>query len=203
MALAGFLALSEEVHGYVLAALALADPLFARHPVMGAVLFVCLAALSAVLVFFSGLLLVPVGVQTWGEVGCFLLLWSGWVLGGLVTYSVGRRFGRPLVRRLLPVDAAARYEALIPEGSSFLTAVMVQLAFPSDVSGYFFGLLGCRARVYLGALVIAELPYALGAVYLGAAFINRQYWLLLSAAAVAAVAFAWGRRRRRGRAATG
>jgi len=203
VALAGFLALSKEVHGQILAALALADPLFARHPVLGAILFVGLAALSAVLVFFSGLLLVPVGVQTWGQAGCFLLLWCGWVMGGLVTYSVGRYLGRPFVQRLLSVGAVAHYEALIPEGSSFLTATMVQLAFPSDVSGYFFGLLGYQARVYLGALVFAELPYALGAVYLGTAFINRQYWLLLSAAAVAAAAFAWGRRRRRNRATPG
>ena len=145
---------------------------------LGAVLFVGLAALSAVLVFFSGVLLVPVGVQTWGEAGCFLLLWCGWVLGGLVTYSVGRHLGRPFVRRLLSAGAVARYEALIPAGGSFLTATLVQLAFPSDISGYFFGLLGYQARVYLGALVFAELPYALGTVYLGAAFLQRQYWLL-------------------------
>lgn len=200
VALSGFLALSEDVHGQILAALALADPLFAGHPGMGAILFVGLAALSAVLVFFSGMILVPVGVQTWGQTGCFLLLWCGWVLGGLVTYSVGRRFGRPFIQWLLPTGAVARYEFLIPKGGSFLTATLVQLALPSDVSGYFFGLLGYQARVYFGALVLAELPYALGTVYLGHAFIHRQYWLLLSAAAVAVAAFVWFRRRRCSRA---
>jgi uncharacterized membrane protein YdjX (TVP38/TMEM64 family) len=203
VAVAGFLSLSEEVHRQILAALALADPLFARHPVLGAVFFVGLAALSAVLVFFSGVLLVPVGIQTWGQAGCFLLLWCGWVLGGLVTYFVGRRLGRPFARRWLSAGAVARSEALIPAGGSFLTATLIQLAFPSDISGYFFGLLGYQARVYAGALVFAELPYALGAVYLGAAFIHRQYWLLLAAAAVAVAAFAWSRRRCRRRAALG
>ena len=204
VALAAFLTLSEKVHGQILAVLALADPLFARHPVLGAFLFVGLAAISAMAVFFSGVILVPVGVRTWGETGCFLLLWCGWVLGGLVTYAVGRRLGRPFVRRLLSVGAVARCEALIPEGGSFLTATLIQLVSPSDVSGYFFGLLGYQARVYLGALVFAEFPYALGAVYLGAAFINRQYsWLLLLAAVVAAAAFVWDRRRRRNRAALG
>lgn len=199
VALLGFVTLSETVHARILAVLALADPLFARHPVLGAVVFVVLAALSAALVFFSGVVLVPVGVQTWGEPGCFLLLWGGWILGGLGTYFLGRRFGRPFVRRMLPEGSVARYEALIPKGGSFVTATLVQLALPSDVSGYFFGLLGYEAHVYVGALVVAELPYALGAVYLGAAFIDRQYWLLLSAAAVAAGAFAWTRWRRRKR----
>jgi uncharacterized membrane protein YdjX (TVP38/TMEM64 family) len=201
VSLGAVLALSEEVHRQIVAAFALAEPVFARDPVFGAVLYVGLAALSAVMVFFSGVLLVPVGIHTWGRAGCFLLLWCGWVLGGLVTYAIGRHFGRPFVRRLLSVGAVSRYEAFIPAGGSFLTATLLQLALPSDVSGYFFGLLGYQAHVYLGALLFAELPYALGAVYLGSAFIQRQYWLLLAAAAIAVAAFAWSRRRRRRRAA--
>lgn len=196
---AAVVALSEGVHARFVAAFALAEPLFGRDPVLGAFLFVLLAALSAVMVFFSGVVLVPVGIHTWGPIGCFLLLWGGWVLGGLVTYLVGRHLGRPVVRRLLSPGAVSRYEAAIPASGSLLTATLVQLALPSDVSGYFFGLLGYEARIYLGALAIAELPYALGAVYLGSAFIERQHWLLIAAAAIAVVAFAWCRLRRRRR----
>jgi len=197
VAAAGLLALSEELHGQLVASLALADPLFARHSVTGALLFVAFAALSAILVFFSSVLLVPVGVRTWGEVGCFLLLWLGWFLGGLVTYNVGRHLGRPVVRRMLTEDKMARYERFIPRGGSFLTATLVQLALPSDVSGYFFGLLGYQARVYLGALACAELPYALGTVFLGSAFIRREYGLLLSASAVAIAVLVLLRQHRR------
>ena len=60
---------------------------------------------------------------------------------------------------------------------------------PSDISGYFFGLLGYRARVYLGSLALAELPYAFGTVYLGNAFVERQYVLLLVAASLGLVLF--------------
>ena len=192
-------ALSEDVHARIVAALALAEPVFAREPVLGVLLYVALAALSAVMVFFSGVILVPVGIHTWGRTGCFFLLWGGWVLGGLVTYGIGRHLGRPVVRRLLSPAAVSRYEAAVPAGGSLFTATMVQLALPSDVSGYFFGLLGYQARVYLGALALAELPYALGAVYIGSAFIERQYWMLIVAAAVALAAFAWARHRRRHR----
>ena len=203
ISLAAILALSAEMHARIVAAFALVEPLFARDPVLGVLLYVGLAALSAVMVFFSGVLLVPVGIHAWGRVGCFLLLWLGWVLGGLVTYAMGRILGRPFVRRMISPATAARYEAFIPAGGSLLTATLLQLALPSDVAGYFFGLLGYRARVYLGALVLAELPYALGAVYLGSAFIKRQYWLLLLAAAVTVGAFAWSRLHRRNRAGIG
>jgi uncharacterized membrane protein YdjX (TVP38/TMEM64 family) len=200
VSLGAVVALSAEAHARIVAAFALVEPLFAQHPVRGVLLYVGLAALSAVMVFFSGILLVPVGIHAWGHAWCFVLLWFGWVLGGLVTYSMGRHLGRPFVRRLLSPATISRYEAFIPSGGSFVTATLLQLALPSDVSGYFFGLLGYEARVYLGALVVAELPYALGAVYLGSAFIQRQYWLLLLAAAIAVGAFLWSRRRRHGRA---
>ena len=81
-----------------------------------------------------------------------------------------------------------RYENRIPEKGSFVTAVLVQLAVPSDVSGYFFGLLGYPLRIYFGALMLTEIPYALGTVFLGSAFIQKQYALLLSASGVALVA---------------
>lgn len=189
----GFLASSDTVHDQIAAAIALAEPVMAQHRVLGALIFMGLAALSAMLLFVSGVLLVPIGVQTWGETGCFLLLWSGWCLGGLITYSIGRRLKRPAVRRMLRNGMIARYESRIPEGGSFLTAVLVQLAVPSDVSGYFFGLLGYPLRIYLGALMLAELPYALGTVFLGNAFMQKQYVLLLSAAAMVLVALglAW------------
>jgi uncharacterized membrane protein YdjX (TVP38/TMEM64 family) len=166
-------------------------------PVLGTVLFVLLAALSAMLVFFSGLLLVPIGIQVWGPAGCFLLLWSGWFLGGVITYSIGRHFGRPVVLRMLSEKKMARYENRVPPATSFVAATLAQLALPSDISGYFFGLLGYRARIYLGSLALAELPYAFGTVYLGNAFVERQYMLLLAAAALGLVLFAvlWVRSR--------
>lgn len=195
----GLLALSDTVHNQIVSVIALAEPMISQHRVLGALIFMALAALSAMLVFFSGVLIVPIGVQTWGETGCVFLLWSGWCLGGLVTYAIGRRLKRPAVQRMLPGGVFDRYENRIPEGGSFVTAVLVQLAVPSDVSGYFFGLLGYPLRVYFGALMLAELPYALGTVFLGNAFMQKQYVVLLSAAAVVLVALGlawlWWRRR--------
>ncbi len=195
--IAALLAYSEDIHRQVITVIALAEPVIATSPVFGAIIFVLLAALSAMLVFFSGLLLVPIGIEAWGPLVCFLLLWSGWFLGGVITYSVGRRFGRPAVLRLLSEEKMARYENRIPQSGSFVTALFTQLVLPSDITGYFFGLLGYPARVYLGSLALAELPYALAAVYLGTAFMERQYLLLVSIGTLGLLIFGvvWLRRR--------
>ena len=176
---AAALALSSDVHQGIVGLIALAGPLIARSPLVGALVFVLLSALSAMVVFFSGLLLVPVGVQVWGPVVCFLLLWCGWFLGGLATYLVGRFLGRPAVQRLLTKDRVTYYEAHLPHIHTLGGSLLAQLAFPSDVTGYFFGLLKVPAPLYLGGLLLAELPYALGTVYAGAAFVERQYLVLL------------------------
>ncbi|MEO8445249.1 MAG: VTT domain-containing protein [Gammaproteobacteria bacterium] len=194
---AALLAYSEEIHQQVVRVIALVEPVIAAWPIAGALLFVLLAAVSAILVFFSSLLLVPLGIQAWGPLPCFLLLWSGWFLGGVVTYTIGRYLGRPAVRRMLTAGEIARYESHIPKVGSLATAALTQLMLPSDISGYFFGLFGYPARIYLGGLALAELPYALGTVYLGSAFVQRQYLLLLAAAALGIVilGIAWWRRR--------
>ena len=77
-----------------------ARPVIRAHPVGGAVLFVLLSAASAWLAFFSSALLVPVAVYSWGRTVTIVLLWLGWMLGGVCAYGMGRVFGRPLVHGL-------------------------------------------------------------------------------------------------------
>ena len=199
LALAALVASSSVVHEQFIAGLDFTGRLMVEHPVPGAVVFVLMSALSAMLMFFSSVLLVPIGIQAWGEAGCFLLLWAGWALGGVTTYAIGRWFGRPMIERMLTREQIASYEGRVPQQESFWTALLVQLAFPSDVVGYFFGLLRYRRRVYFAALLCAEFPYAFGTVFLGSAFVERRYSLLLGGAMVAAGLLAWQwRMRRRG-----
>lgn len=198
LALAALLALSAGVHERIIDLVTLVDDLVADWPVAAAVVFVALAALSAMLVLFSGAVLVPVGIEAWGELGCCLLLWSGWWLGGVATYAIGRGFGRPVIARLLPSTSLAQYEDRIGRAGSFGSTLLVLAGLPSDVVGYFFGLARFPVGRYLLALALAELPYAFGTVFLGAAFLERRLLPLLLGAAVALGALAWHQHRRRG-----
>ncbi len=188
---AGLIAWSAGLHRLIVQAVEASAPIFANHPVSGALLFIGLAAVSAAVVFFSNVVLVPFGVHVWGEAGCFLLLWIGWFLGGVVTYTIGRQFGRPIVRWVLPPDRMAEYEARIPPSPTFLPVLLAQLALPSEAAGYLFGLIRVPARTYLVALAVAEVPYAVGTVLLGAAFFHREYGLLLSLALAGLLLLSW------------
>lgn len=186
---------SAPLHARVTGLIAYAQPAIDAHPIWGAVVFTALAAISSMLMFVSSVALVPLGVGAWGAPLTVLLLWTGWFIGGILTFSIGRHLGQPIVRRMLSVAQMERYGHIAAPNAPFATVLLIQLAVPSDVAGYFFGIAGIRRRVFLPALALAELPYALGSVYLGAAFLERNTAALLGVGAVVIAMALWQWRR--------
>jgi uncharacterized membrane protein YdjX (TVP38/TMEM64 family) len=178
---------SDDLHRSLLDVLGTASKLIAARPVLGAVLFVVLSALSAMLAFVSSAVLVPVALYAWGETACAALLWLGWILGGVTAYNLGRWLGRPVVHWLLPTHTLDRYEDRISKQTPFGLIVLLQLALPSEVPGYLLGLVRYPFGRYLLALALAELPYAVGTVYLGESFLERRLVLLLALGVLGAV----------------
>ena len=162
------------VHDAVMAIVGRVSPLVGVHPVGGPIVFVALAAISSLFMFVSSVPLVPVGVDAWGAVNTTLLIWAGWFVGGILAYLIGRSLGEQVVRRLLSRGQWGRYAHVASHDMAFWRVLAVQLAVPSDIAGYFFGIAGVRFRVFLLALAIAEIPYAIGTVYLGTAFLERN-----------------------------
>ncbi len=190
--LAGLLSL-ESVHDWIRQALAWAAPIATSHPVLGPAMFVLLAALSAVLAFFSSAIVVPAAVYAWGRPATACLLWLGWWLGGVVTYALGRGLRAPAIRALAQAPALEKHLPRLPDRLDWPMVLLMQLALPSEVPGYLCGMMKVRFAVYASALALAELPYAAGAVLAGDSIVHgRATWLLaLGAAAALAMALAY------------
>lgn len=156
------------------------DDIIAAHEVGGAVLFVVLSALSAMLAFFSTAVVVPVAVTAWGKLLTILLLWGGWLLGGCASYSIGRFFGRRVVRWFISEEKLRPYAEWFTGNVRFLHVLLFQFALPSEIPGYVLGLAAYRFRTYLAALMIVEMPFAIGAVYLGESFLQRNIVLMIA-----------------------
>lgn len=190
---------SDDLHAGLLRLLGTVEPVIAHHPVLGAVAFVAAAAVSAMLAFFSTAVLVPVAVEAWGVPLTMGLLWTGWMLGGVGAYAIGRYLGRPVVRRFASDAVLARYEDRISAHAPFGVVLLFLLVLQSEVPGYVLGL----ARYGLGrfalALALAEVPYAVLTVYVGTSLVERRLALLLAAGAATllliGVAFAFLRKR--------
>jgi uncharacterized membrane protein YdjX (TVP38/TMEM64 family) len=174
-----FLLSFDAVYENLQRALSAAEPSIAAHPRLGAVAFVLLAAVSAILAFFSSALLLPAAVFTWGTTVTFGLLWLGWLLGGLGTYALGRGLRRPRGKVSTTSSKLDFYLQRAPGEVTFALVLLLCLALPSEIPGYLCGYLGVRIRTYVPALAMAELPYAIGAVVLGDGVAHRHIgWLV-------------------------
>ena len=176
----------EPLHDALLQLLAASEPIIAAHPVVGMLLFVLLSALSAMVAFFSSALLVPVAVYSWGQPATMLLLWVGWLLGGLCAYAIGFGLGRPLLKTMGATRLLDFYRDRLPGQVPFALVLLLQLALPSEIPGYLFGLLRVRVRTYLAALALAELPFVVGTVLVGDSVVEQRGGMLLLLGAVGA-----------------
>ena len=185
------LVLAPPVHAWLLSLFDWAAALIEQRAMWGMIVFVFLAGISAMVAFLSSAVLVPVAIEAWGPSTCFVLLWIGWFSGGLAGYAIGRFVGRPAVELLVSSRTVARYEKWTSSRKTLAPMLLLQLAVPSDLASYLFGLVRCRFPVFALALALAEVPYALGAVYLGASFLERRIVPLVALGIAAVVLSLW------------
>jgi uncharacterized membrane protein YdjX (TVP38/TMEM64 family) len=198
-----FIAASAGLHGMVERAFDTVGGLLGRHPVTGTLAFTGLAALSAMLAFFSSAVVVPVGVQHWGGLLPGVLLWAGWLVGGAASYAIGRCFGARVMGLLVSPTRISYYEERVGRLASFETLLLFQSAVPSEIPGYVLGTVRGPFLKYLAVQALAELPYAVGAVLLGDGFLRRQYALMVLLGLLGIGAFTWSGRRLHRRIAAG
>jgi len=170
---------SDALHAALLDVLEASEALIAHSPIIGATLFIAFAAVSAMLAFVSIAFIVPVAVYSWGEPLSMLLLWVGWILGGCLSYATGRFLGRAVVRWLMADAALHRLENRVQQRTPFGLVLLFQLALPSEIPGYLLGLVNYSFAKFLLALGLAELPYTVATVYLGASFVERRSGMVL------------------------
>ncbi len=178
---------ADTLHEGVVALTDAAVPIMRQHPLLGVVVFVVLSALSAMLAFFSGAVLIPVAAQVWGLGGTIGLLWLGWTLGGVCAWGLARLAGRPLVATMVSAEALARYETRVSASTPLGLVVLFQLGVPSELCGYLLGLARYPFGRYLVALAVAELPWAVLTALMGTTLVERRVPLLAGAGAAAAV----------------
>jgi uncharacterized membrane protein YdjX (TVP38/TMEM64 family) len=185
LVVAAALVSSEVGRGVVDEVFGFADRVITAHPRTGVLVFVILSGLSAMLAFFSSAVLLPVAIFAWGDRTTFGLLWLGWFLGGITSFAIGRHLGRDVVHWFVPAERLRVFEQRLAHEATFGRVLLFHLMVPSEMPGYVLGLLDYPFRRYLAVVAIAEVPFAIGAVYLGSSFVEGNLPLFLTLGAVA------------------
>lgn len=176
---AGLVAASDTLHGKAGEVIAWAEGVIALRPLLGMVVFVFLAMISAMVAFFSSAVLVPIAIVAWGKAASAGLLWLGWLLGGVASFAVARFLGRRVARIFISDEKIAGWETQVGARLRFPDVLLFQAVVPSEIPGYVLGLLGYRFLYYVAALAITEVPYVIGVVFLGDYFLAGRSTLII------------------------
>ncbi len=169
---AGLIAASDTLHDRTDVIIVWIESVISQAPALGMLLFVLLSMVSAMVAFFSSAVFAPVAIYAWGKAGTFMLLWLGWLLGGMLSFGIGRFLGRPVVSMIIDEKKIDGWQRELGTRARFIHVLMFQAAVPSEIPGYVLGMLRYSFPLYLSALAITELPYAIATVYLGEAFLE-------------------------------
>jgi uncharacterized membrane protein YdjX (TVP38/TMEM64 family) len=169
---------STPLHALLVSALDRASTIISEHPRLGVIVFVLFSALSAMMVFMSSVVLVPIAIYTWGERTALVLLWLGWFAGGVAAYTIGRKIGRTMLVTVLR-EKFTRYEQRVSADATFGKVLIFFLSVPSELPGYVMGLLRYPFKRFLAVLAIAEIPFAVLTIYAGESFLQRNVPMLL------------------------
>lgn len=170
---------SEAVHGAIVGVLDISRVLMEQYPRGGMLVFLALAAFSAMLTFFSSSALVPIGVYVWGPERTALLLFTGGALGGISGYWMARTVGRRIAHHIFAEAPLRRYEAFFRHSARWRTVLLFRLALQSELPSYVLGLVRYPFSRYLPMILLGELPYVLVMVYLGESFLERNVLLFI------------------------
>lgn len=183
---------SDYLYEKIILAIKYTESIIYEFPLYGILLFVLLAMASAMLAFYSSAILVPVGVYAWGSIECFFLLWIGWVLGGILSFGIGSYLGRSITIKLFGDSYVEKFDEYIYKHAKFIHVVIFQAVLPSEIPGYILGSLKYRFSYYLTALMIVELPYAIGTVALGSSFLQRNTIIIFIIGLGTIIVSIWG-----------
>jgi membrane protein YqaA with SNARE-associated domain len=109
------------------------EALISRFPVLGMLVFVLLAMVSAMLAFFSSAVFAPIAIFAWGKTVTLMLLWLGWFLGGIVSYCIGRFLGRSVASMLIGEEKIANWRYQVQGRTRFVHILLFQAAVPSEI----------------------------------------------------------------------
>lgn len=170
----GLIAASDTLHDKADTLFVWAEGVVALSPRLGMVVFVLLAMLSAMAAFFSSAVFAPVAVLAWGKGATMILLWLGWLLGGVASFCIGRFLGRKVAAMIIGEEKIAGWQTQLSQRTRFIHVLLFQAAVPSEIPGYVLGILRYRFSFYLLALAVTELPYVIGVVFLGEFFLKGE-----------------------------
>jgi uncharacterized membrane protein YdjX (TVP38/TMEM64 family) len=155
-----------------------------------AIVFVLIVIIGTVFVPITFIPLIPIATYSYGwiQTGFFILI--GEFIGAIIAFGISRKYGLPLVSRLISLEEIKKYENMIPEGNIFWAVVLIRIALPVDVLSYVFGIFEkIRFEIFAFATLLGLIPGAFALSYIGSLELKYQVIAFIMAVIVILIGY--------------
>jgi uncharacterized membrane protein YdjX (TVP38/TMEM64 family) len=128
---------------------------------------------------FSSIPLVPIAIVVWGPFPTFLYLFSGWMIGDFIAYSVGYWAGNPVFKRFVPFEKIEFYRQRIPPNAELKLVFFFIMSLPAEIPNYTLGILRYSFWRYILIAFLAEIIYAYATVFAGEKLIEGNFVMFI------------------------
>lgn len=153
------------------------------HPYEAIFVFCLLAIVSAMVSLFTSAPLIPFVNEVWGWQVSLILIYLSWIMGAVAAYGIGSFFGKWVSRWKL-FTKLETYKQKLSMRSEFFLILIFRLGVPSEIASYSLGLLRYPFWKYLVVTMIAEVPFALLAVFLSDTLVSQKPFIFIALLAV-------------------
>jgi len=129
--------------------------------ILGMLLYVFITVIAVVFAPVSTLPFLALASTLWGGFVSAVLSIIGWSIGSAIAFKLARRYGRPLISKLINIKKIEHFENIAPPKNMFWSIVFLRLAFPVDILSYALGLFTkIPFGVFMYATVLGLAPFA-------------------------------------------
>ncbi|MFH1839753.1 MAG: VTT domain-containing protein [Nanoarchaeota archaeon] len=97
----------------------------------------------------------------------FLYNWIGRVIGTLIAFWLGRRFGRKIIRKFVNMEKLKKYDSFVEKGKFILFLMYFLPFFPDDELSYLAGFSSMKAKTFVIIALLGHLSGSLALAYIG------------------------------------
>lgn len=136
--------------------------------VLGLIIFTLADILSVVIAPVTSLPLIPIASKTYGVLITTIFFSIGGIIGSLIAFWIGRKYGKSLVKKIISIDEAEEVSEAINKKNLFFSLILLRIVVPADVLSYALGIFtNVKYGMYILTLVLGIIPGALYFAYIG------------------------------------
>lgn len=166
-----FFSSQEQIRGFV-----------EQFGIFAPIAFILLQITQVVLTPISHYAVSIAGGFIFGTWTGFIYNWIGRVIGTLIAFYLGRKFGRKIIEKFVSQKNLKKYDKIFDKGKFLLFLMYALPVFPDDELSYLAGFSSMKAKLFIPLMAIGHTSGSLALAYIGSGMSYKEpLFIILSA----------------------